>query len=99
MGLAPYGKPIYVDKIYNNLIDVKEDGSFHLNMDYFNYCTGFTMTNEKFNKLFGRKPRKPESKISQFEMDLARSIQVVTEEIVLKIVQFMYKYTNKKIFV
>lgn len=96
MGLAPYGDPVYVDVIYKNLIDVKEDGSFRLNMDYFNYCTGFTMTNEKFDKLFGRKPRKLESEITQLDMDLARSIQVVTEDIVLKIVRYVQATTREK---
>ena len=96
MGLAPYGDPVYVDVIYNNLIDVKEDGSFRLNMDYFNYCTGFTMTNDKFDALFGRGPRKPESDITQLDMDLARSIQLVTEDIVLKIGRYVHKVTGKK---
>ncbi len=85
MGLAPYGEPKYVDKILNHLIDVKEDGSFKLDMSYFNFATGLTMTSNKLHKLFGAPPRKPESEISQFEMDLAQSIQQVTEEIVLKI--------------
>lgn len=96
MGLAPYGDPLYVDVIYKNLIDVKEDGSFHLNMKYFNYCTGFTMTNENFDALFGREPRKPESSITKLDMDLARSIQVVTEEIVLKIAKHIHKETGEK---
>lgn len=85
MGLAPYGEPKYVDKILENLIDVKEDGSFKLDMSYFNYATGLTMTGNKLHELFGAPPRKPESEISQFEMDIAQSIQQVTEEIVLKI--------------
>ncbi len=85
MGLAPYGKPIYEDKI-KNLIDVKNDGTFRLNQNYFNYATGLTMTNERFNKLFGKKPRDPNSeKISQFHMDIAASIQKVTEEIMIKL--------------
>jgi len=96
MGLAPYGEPTYVDTIYRHLIDVKEDGSFRLNMDYFNYCTGFTMTNTRFNKLFGREPRKPESAISQLDMDLARSIQVVTEEIILRIGRHLHRVTGEK---
>ena len=96
MGLAPYGDPSYVDVIYKNLIDVKEDGSFRLNMDYFNYCAGFTMTNERFHKLFGREPRKPESAISQLDMDLARSIQVVTEDIVLRIGRHVHRVTGEK---
>ncbi len=85
MGLAPYGMPKYVDKIKNNLIDIKEDGSFFLDMSYFDYCTGLTMTNKKFADLFDGPPRDPESELSQKEMDLAASIQAVTEEIVLKL--------------
>ena len=96
MGLAPYGEPEYVDLILRELVDLKEDGSFKLNMKYFNYCTGLTMTNNRFNKLFGGPPRKSESKITQREMDLARSIQVVTEEIVLRMVNHIYKETGKK---
>jgi len=96
MGLAPYGNPRYVDVIYDKLIDVKEDGSFRLNMEYFNYCTGFTMTNEKFAALFGREPRTPESEVTQLDMDLARSIQLVTEEIVLRIAHHVYKSTGQK---
>ncbi len=87
MGLAPYGKAIYLEKIYN-LIDVKEDGTFRLDQNYFNYATGLTMTNEKFNDLFGQKPRNPKSeKLTQFHMDIAASIQKVTEEIMLKLVK------------
>ena len=85
MGLAPYGEPKYVDLIKENLIDIKEDGSFHIDMDYFNYATGLTMTSQKFDKLFGGPPRTPESEITQREMDLAASIQMVTEEVVLKL--------------
>lgn len=85
MGLAPYGEPRYVKHIYEHLIDVKPDGSFRLNMDYFNYTTGLTMTNAKFNQLFEGLPRAPESPISQKEMDLACSIQVVIEEVILRI--------------
>ena len=85
MGLAPYGEPVYVDLILDHLLDVKEDGSFRLDMSYFNYATGLTMTNSKFDALFGGPPRKPESDITQREMDIARSIQVVTEEVVLRI--------------
>ena len=96
MGLAPYGEPKYVDTILDKLIDLKEDGSFKLNMKYFNYCTGLTMTNSRFNKLFGGGPSKPESKVTQREMDLARSIQVVTEEIVFRMVNHVYKETGKK---
>lgn len=85
MGLAPYGEPKYVDTIYQHLIDLKNDGTFRLNLDYFNYPTGLTMTNERFNQLFGGKPRPPESPVTQREMDIASSIQVVTEDIVLKL--------------
>jgi len=85
MGLAPYGSPKYVDVIYEKLINVKPDGSFSLNMDYFNYATGLTMTNSKFGELFGGPARTSESEITQKEMDMARSIQVVTEDVVLKI--------------
>ncbi len=85
MGLAPYGKPKYVDLIREHLIDIADDGSFRLNMRYFNYCTGLTMTNQRFDQLFGRGPRQPDSDITQLDMDLAHSIQVVTEEIILKL--------------
>lgn len=85
MGLAPYGEPKYLDLIYDHLLDLKEDGTFRLNMSYFNYATGLTMTNSKFHKLFGGPPRKPESELTQREMDIARSIQTVTEDIVLRL--------------
>jgi len=85
MGLAPYGEPVYVDLIMDNIIDLKEDGSFKLDMSYFNYCAGLTMTSEKFHSLFGGPPRKAESEITQKEMDLARSVQVVTEEAMSRI--------------
>ena len=91
MGLAPYGTPKYVDLILDNLIDVKADGSFRLNMSYFNYAAGLTMTNEKFHRLFNGPPRARESEVSQKEMDIARSIQVVTEEIVLKLARAAHK--------
>lgn len=94
MGLAPYGEPKYVDLIKNNLIDIREDGSFHLNMRYFNYCTGLTMTNQRFHALFGGPPRKPESEITQRDMDLARSIQMVTEEVMLKMADHVHKETG-----
>ncbi len=87
MGLAPYGEPRYVDLIYEHLVDVKQDGSFWLNQKYFNYCTGLTMTNDRFANLFGQPPRTAEAELTQFHMDVAASIQQVTEEIVLKIVQ------------
>ena len=85
MGLAPYGEPRYVDLIREHLIDIKPDGSFKLDMQYFNYCTGLTMTNEKFDRLFGRPPRQPESELTQDEMDIAASIQVITEDVVLRL--------------
>jgi len=77
MGLAPYGAPKYSDVILRELVDLKEDGSFRVNMKYFNYGVGLTMTNERFNALFGRGPRQPETKLTQSDMDLARSIQDV----------------------
>ena len=85
MGLAPYGEPKYADLIKKELIDIKPDGSFKLNMKYFDYCAGLTMTNRRFHQLFGGPPRKPESKITQRDMDLARSIQDVTEEAMLRL--------------
>jgi carbamoyltransferase len=94
MGLAPYGKPKYVQAIYDNLIDLKEDGTFRLKIDYFNYCTGLTMTNGKFDDLFGGPPRKPESLLTQRDMDLARSIQEVTEEVVLRLVRTLHRETG-----
>ncbi len=96
MGLAPYGEPKYVDKILENLIDVKNDGSFRLNQHYFEYSTGLKMTNENFSKLFNCKPREPESKIKKINMDLAASIQSVTEEIILKLVKNIKTETNHK---
>ena len=92
MGLAPYGDPKYEKLILDNLIDLKEDGSFRLNMKYFNYATGLTMTNKNFDLLFGKKRRSPETeKLEQFHMDVAASIQVVTEKIVIKICEFIKK--------
>jgi carbamoyltransferase len=96
MGLAPYGEPKYVDLILKELIDLKEDGSLALNLDYFNFCQGLTMTNGRFNKLFGGPPRKAESKLTQREMDLARSIQEVTEEAMLRMARHVYKMTGQK---
>ena len=96
MGLAPYGEPKYKELIYNHLIDVKEDGSFIMDMSYFNYSVGLTMTNNRFNKLFGGPPREPESELTQKEMDLARSVQEVTEEIVIKMAKHVKKVTEKK---
>ncbi len=91
MGLAPYGEPRYVDLILEKLLDLKEDGSFRLDMSYFNYATGLTMTNKRFDALFGGPPRAAESEITQREMDIARSIQVVTEEVVLKIARSVHR--------
>ncbi len=85
MGLAPYGVPKYIDHIKKNLIDIKEDGSFRLNQEFFNYATGLTMTSKKFENLFGKKPRKKDENITQFHMDIAASIQKVTEEVMLSI--------------
>jgi len=90
MGLAPYGEPKYVDLILDKLIDLKADGTFHLNMDYFNYATGLTMTNQRFADLFGGPARKPETAIAQKEMDIARSIQEVTEEVVLRLARTVH---------
>jgi carbamoyltransferase len=94
MGLAPYGKPKYVQAIYDHLIDLKEDGTFRLKIDYFNYCTGLTMTNGKFDDLFGGPARKPESKLTQRDMDLARSIQEVTEEVMLRLTRTLHRETG-----
>jgi carbamoyltransferase len=96
MGLAAYGKPIYADLIKDNLIDIKHDGSFRLDMSYFGYGNSFQMTTKKFHTLFGSAPRKPETDISQRDMDLAASIQLVTEQIVMKLSQFVLKETGQK---
>ena len=96
MGLAPYGEPRYRDLILSELMDLKEDGSFKLNMKYFNYCAGLTMTNKKFDKLFGGTPRKPESRLTQRDMDLACSVQEVTEEVMLRMTRHIYKETGCK---
>ena len=96
MGLAPYGKPIYVDLIKENLIDIKEDGTFRLNISYFKFHRGFRMTSKKFDKLFNSKPRKKETELTQFHMDLAASIQVVTEEVVIKLAKSLAKETGIK---
>lgn len=94
MGLAPYGEPKYVKAIYDHLLDLKPDGTFRMNMEYFNYCTGLTMTSRKFDAIFGGPPRQPESKLSQREMDLARSIQEVTEEVMLRLTRTMHRETG-----
>lgn len=96
MGLAPYGRPVYRDLILSELIDLKEDGSFKLNMKYFNYCAGLTMTNRKFDKLFGGPPRKPESDVTQRDMDLACSIQDVTEKVMLRMARHIHRETKQK---
>lgn len=96
MGLAPYGEPKYHRLIKENLIDIKEDGSFSLDMSYFNYCAGSTMTSPKFHELFGGPPRQPESILTQQEMDLAASVQAVTEEVVLKLARSIAKSTGQR---
>ena len=95
MGLAPYGRPVYKDLILKELIDLKDDGSFKLNMKYFNYCAGLTMTNKRFHKLFQGEPRRPESKLTQRDMDIARSVQEVTEEAVLRMANHVHKVTGE----
>jgi len=96
MGLAPYGEPRYRDLILSELMDLKEDGSFHLNMDYFDYCAGLKMTHRRFEKLFDGPPRKPETKLTQREMDLARSVQDVVEEVVLRMARHIKKETGMR---
>jgi carbamoyltransferase len=94
MGLAPYGRPQYVQAIYEHLLDLKPDGTFRLNMDYFDYCTGLTMTGSHFDRLFGGPPRKPETRLTQREMDLARSVQDVTEEVMLRLARTLHRETG-----
>jgi carbamoyltransferase len=96
MGLAPYGEPKYVQTILDKLIDLKPDGTFRLDMQYFNYCTGLTMTNSRFDSLFGGPPRKPESPLTDREMDIAASIQKVTEEVVLRLARTLHQETGEK---
>jgi carbamoyltransferase len=96
MGLAPYGEPRYAELILDKLVDVKEDGSFRLDMSYFDYCTGMTMTSAKFHRLFGGPPRRPEQRLTQREMDLAASVQVVTEEIILRLGRSIAQETGLK---
>lgn len=96
MGLAPYGKPVYADLIRKHLIDIRPDGSFWMDMRYFNYCQGLTMTNSEFSRLFEMEPRKPESQLEPKHMDMAASIQLVTEEIVLKIATHIHQQTGMK---
>ena len=96
MGLAPYGQPRYAELILDKLLDLKKDGTFRLDMQYFNYCTGLTMTNSRFDELFGGPPRKPEGELTQREMDIAASIQVVTEEVVLRLASTLHRETGEK---
>jgi len=96
MGLAPYGEARYRDLILSELMDLKEDGSFKMNMKYFDYCAGLTMTNRRFDKLFGAPPRKPESRLTQRDMDLARSVQEVTEEVMLRMARHIHQETGQK---
>ncbi len=94
MGLAPYGRPIYASVILEQLMDLKADGSFRLDLSYFNYCQGLTMTSDRLHALFGREPRQPESAIDRFTMDIAASIQSVTEEVMLRMARFAHKETG-----
>jgi carbamoyltransferase len=96
MGLAPYGEPKYVDLIRKHIIDIKDDGTFRLNLDYFDYCTGLTMTGPKFDELFGAPARKPEQRLAQREMDLAASVQAITEEVMLKLARSVAKETGER---
>ena len=96
MGLAPYGEPKYVEAILDHLIDLKEDGSFKMNMEYFNYVAGLTMTNEKFHRLFGGPPRRPEGKMTQRDMDLARSVQDITEKVMFRTARHVHRETGEK---
>jgi carbamoyltransferase len=94
MGLAPYGEPRYADLILEQLLDLKDDGSFRMDLGYFNYCQGLTMTSERFHQLFGGPPRQPESPVTQRDMDLAASIQVVTEEIIFRMAKHLHRQTG-----
>ena len=96
MGLAPYGEPKYVQAIYDHLIDLKPDGTFRLNVEYFDYCTGLEMTNDRFSKLFGGPPREPETRLTQREMDLARSIQEVAEDVMMRLAKTLHRETREK---
>ena len=97
MGLAPYGTPRYARLVYDNLIDIKDDGSFRLNLDYFDYCTGLTMTNARFHELFGAPPRRPEDRLTQRDMDLAATIQAVTEEVVLRLTRSIARSSGRNL--
>ena len=94
MGLAPYGEPCYADQIRDHLLDIKPDGSFRLNMDYFHFLKGWTMTNDRFHQLLGGQPRQPETQVEQRHMDVARSVQVVTEEVLLKLARHAREATG-----
>jgi carbamoyltransferase len=96
MGLAPYGEPKFADTIRDRLIDIKDDGSFRLDMDFFDYCTGLRMTSDRFDSLFGGPPRKPESALTQREMDIAASIQAVTEDVVLRLARRLRQETDER---
>ncbi|HUG18284.1 MAG TPA: carbamoyltransferase, partial [Planctomycetaceae bacterium] len=96
MGLAPYGRPLFADRILEHLMDLKEDGSFRMDMSYFNYCQGLTMTNDKFHRLFGGPARPPETELTQREMDLAASVQAVTEEVMLRTARHVHERTGMK---
>lgn len=96
MGLAPHGKPVYAARIREHLIDVKDDGSYRLNLDYFDYCTGLTMTNTRFDALFGGPPRQPDAALTQREMDMAASIQAVTEDVVLRLARDALRVTGQR---
>ena len=95
MGLAPYGEPRYVDVILDELIDLREDGSFTMNQAYFNYLTGLTMTSGAFDRLFGGPPREPEWELTQREMDVARSVQDVCEEVTLRMARTAHRETGR----
>src|SRR3989454_4568720 len=96
MGLAPYGTPKYAKLIFDRLLDLKPDGSFRLDLSYFDYCTGLRMTNEKFHDVFGGPPRQPDEPLTQHHMDLAASIQTVTEEVVLMLTRALAAETDRK---
>ena len=96
MGLAPYGEPRYADRIREHLIDLKDDGSFRLDLSYFRYCEGLRMTSPKFDALFGGPPRQPETPITQREMDIAASVQAVTEEAMLRTVRHVHVETGMR---
>ncbi len=96
MGLAPYGEPKYVDTILEHLIELKDDGSFRLDQQYFNYCQGLTMTNDRFSALFGGPPRQAEARLTQREMDLARSVQEVTEQVMLRMARHVHAVTGQQ---